>query len=177
MQAPWWWTKTVTCRSDIYVYFNVFFKLINVYLLVSELYIYQNAWCNNKNYMVKYLQLGTDYMYSYISQYFSLFKCKQTSMLKVSFFLFRVCLCLGTTAYMTMDKWVHRKLPYVKLICTNHSWSLDIIFKFCMREFKRDDIQQPVLVWIVIVPLPFFHWHFHIFLRVHIHYIQHAPRP
>ena len=30
------------------VNFNVFFKLIKVHLLVSELYIYQNAWCNNK---------------------------------------------------------------------------------------------------------------------------------
>ena len=42
MQAPWWWPKTETCRSDIYVYlnvnFNVFFKLIKVHLLVSELY-------------------------------------------------------------------------------------------------------------------------------------------
>ena len=27
---------------------NVFCKLINVHLLVSELYIYQNARCNNK---------------------------------------------------------------------------------------------------------------------------------
>jgi len=27
----------------------VFFKLIKVYLLVSELYIYQNARCNDKN--------------------------------------------------------------------------------------------------------------------------------
>ena len=38
--------------SDIYVYFNVnlnvFFKLIKVHLLVSEIYIYQNAWCNDK---------------------------------------------------------------------------------------------------------------------------------
>jgi len=38
--------------SDIYVYFNVnfnvFFKSIKVYLLVSELYIYQNARCNDK---------------------------------------------------------------------------------------------------------------------------------
>ena len=25
-----------------------FFKLIKVHLLASELYIYQNAWCNNK---------------------------------------------------------------------------------------------------------------------------------
>ena len=42
MQAPWWWSKTETCSSDIYVYFNVnfnvFFKLIKVHLLVSELY-------------------------------------------------------------------------------------------------------------------------------------------
>jgi len=30
------------------VNFNVFFKLIKVHLLVSELYIYQNARCNNK---------------------------------------------------------------------------------------------------------------------------------
>ena len=47
MQAPWWRSKTETCRSDIYVYFNVnfnvFFKLIKVHLLVIELYIYQNA--------------------------------------------------------------------------------------------------------------------------------------
>ena len=46
-------TKTETCRSDVYVYFNVnfnvFFKLIKVHLLVSELYIYQTARCNDKN--------------------------------------------------------------------------------------------------------------------------------
>ena len=30
------------------VNFNVFFKLIKVHLLVSELYIYQNAGCNGK---------------------------------------------------------------------------------------------------------------------------------
>jgi len=30
------------------VNFNVFFKLIKVNLLVSELYIYQNARCNDK---------------------------------------------------------------------------------------------------------------------------------
>ena len=51
MQAPWWWSKTETCRSDIYVYFNVnfnvFFKLIKVHLLVSEIYIYQNGRCND----------------------------------------------------------------------------------------------------------------------------------
>ena len=39
--------KTETCRNDTYVYFNVnfnvFFKLINVHLLVNELYIYQTA--------------------------------------------------------------------------------------------------------------------------------------
>ena len=43
MQAPWWWSQTETCRSDIYVYFNVnfnvFFKLIKVHLLANELYI------------------------------------------------------------------------------------------------------------------------------------------
>jgi len=32
------------------VYFNVFFKLINVQLLVSELYTHQNAQCNDKDY-------------------------------------------------------------------------------------------------------------------------------
>ena len=32
----------------VYAYFNVFFKLIKVHLLVSELYIYQNARCNDK---------------------------------------------------------------------------------------------------------------------------------
>ena len=43
MQAPWWWSKTETCRSAIYVYFNVnfnvLFKLIKVHSLVSELYM------------------------------------------------------------------------------------------------------------------------------------------
>ena len=52
MQALWWWSKTETRRSDTYVCFNVnfnvFFKLIKVHLLVSELYIYQNARCNDK---------------------------------------------------------------------------------------------------------------------------------
>jgi hypothetical protein len=37
VQAPWWWSKNETCRSDIYVYFNVnfnvFFKLIKVHCL------------------------------------------------------------------------------------------------------------------------------------------------
>ena len=53
MQAPWWWSKTEICRSHIYGYFNenfnVFFKLIKVHLLVSELYIYQKVRCNDKN--------------------------------------------------------------------------------------------------------------------------------
>ena len=31
------------------VNFNVFFKLIKVHLLVSELYIHQNARCNDQN--------------------------------------------------------------------------------------------------------------------------------
>ena len=39
MQAPWWWSKTETCRSDIYVHFYVnfhvfFFKKKKVCLLV-----------------------------------------------------------------------------------------------------------------------------------------------
>ena len=46
-------THTETCRSDIYVYFNVnfkvFFKLIKMNLLVSEIYIYKNVRRNNKN--------------------------------------------------------------------------------------------------------------------------------
>jgi len=29
--------------------FNAFFKFKKVHLLVNELYIYQNAWCNDKN--------------------------------------------------------------------------------------------------------------------------------
>jgi len=33
------------------VNFNVFFKLIKVHLLVSEIYIHQNARCNDKNYL------------------------------------------------------------------------------------------------------------------------------
>ena len=45
MQAPWWWSKIETCRSDIYVHsnvnFNAFFKIIEVPFLVRELYIYQ----------------------------------------------------------------------------------------------------------------------------------------
>ena len=27
MQAPWWWSKTETCSSDIYVYFNLNFNV------------------------------------------------------------------------------------------------------------------------------------------------------
>ena len=27
VQAPWWWSKTETCRNDIYVYFNVNFNM------------------------------------------------------------------------------------------------------------------------------------------------------
>jgi len=41
----------LSVQINIYVYFNinfnVFFKLINVHLLVSELYMYQNARCND----------------------------------------------------------------------------------------------------------------------------------
>ena len=52
MQAPWWWSKTETCRSDIYVYFNVnfnvFFKFKNAFVGEWTLHIYQNARCNNK---------------------------------------------------------------------------------------------------------------------------------
>ena len=52
-----WWNYIIiyyeVVWQHIYVYFNVnfnvFFKLIKVHLLVSELYIYQNAWCNDKN--------------------------------------------------------------------------------------------------------------------------------
>ena len=44
MQAPWWWSRTEMCGSNINVYFNVnfnvFFKLIKVHLLVSELYMH-----------------------------------------------------------------------------------------------------------------------------------------
>jgi len=36
------------------VNFNVFFKLIKMPLLVSELYIYQKARCNNENYRKKF---------------------------------------------------------------------------------------------------------------------------
>ena len=41
-----------TCRSDIFVYFNVnfnmFFKLIKVHLLARKIYMHQNACCNNE---------------------------------------------------------------------------------------------------------------------------------
>ena len=30
MQALWWWSKTETCRSDIYVYFNVNFNVFKI---------------------------------------------------------------------------------------------------------------------------------------------------
>ena len=44
MQAPWWWSKTETCRSDIYVHFNVnfgvFFEIKYVhFLVVNSTYI------------------------------------------------------------------------------------------------------------------------------------------
>jgi len=43
--------NTLKFRGDIYVYFNVncnvFFLNKKVHLLVSELYIYQNARCKN----------------------------------------------------------------------------------------------------------------------------------
>ena len=35
------------------VNFNVFFKLIKVHSLVSELFVYQNAQCNDKNFLFK----------------------------------------------------------------------------------------------------------------------------
>ena len=35
------------------VNFNVFFKLIKMHLLARKLYIYQNARCNNNNYLNK----------------------------------------------------------------------------------------------------------------------------
>ena len=69
MQAPWWWSKTETCRSDICVYFNVnfnvFFKLIKVHLLVSELYIYQNARCNDKNSSVSFPPVSSNSNWSF----------------------------------------------------------------------------------------------------------------
>ena len=37
------------------VNFNVFFKLIKVYLLVIELYIYQNARCNDKKKFMQFI--------------------------------------------------------------------------------------------------------------------------
>jgi hypothetical protein len=43
--------------SDIYVYFNVNFNVFlnkKVHLLVSELYIYQNARCNDKKYVCQF---------------------------------------------------------------------------------------------------------------------------
>ena len=44
------------------VNFNVFFKLIKVHLLVSELYIYQNARCNDK----KRINLSSDVIIRFI---------------------------------------------------------------------------------------------------------------
>ena len=39
------------------VNFNVFFTLIKVHFLVSELYIYQNARCNDKNIYLIFIYL------------------------------------------------------------------------------------------------------------------------
>jgi len=41
------------------VNFNVFFKLIKVHFLVSELYVHQNARCNNKNHASNIIFLET----------------------------------------------------------------------------------------------------------------------
>ena len=41
------------------VNFNVFFKLIKVHLLVSELYIYQNARCNDKHFLKNNFKIYT----------------------------------------------------------------------------------------------------------------------
>ena len=43
MQAPWWWSKTETCRSDIYAYFNVNF---NVFLKIKMCICW---WVNSTN--------------------------------------------------------------------------------------------------------------------------------
>ena len=40
------------------VNFNVFFKLIKVHLLVSELYIYQNVRCNEKKTVLPVFELN-----------------------------------------------------------------------------------------------------------------------
>ena len=43
MQAPWWWSKTETRRSDIYVYFNVNF---NVFLKIKKwIFWWVNSTC------------------------------------------------------------------------------------------------------------------------------------
>ena len=44
MQAPWWWSKTETCRSDIYVYFNVNF---NVFFKIKK----RICWWVNSTYI------------------------------------------------------------------------------------------------------------------------------
>ena len=47
------------------VNFNVLFKLIKVHLLVSELYIYQNVRCNDKNYIRRTLVKWSHIKYTY----------------------------------------------------------------------------------------------------------------
>ena len=47
------------------VNFNVFFKLIKVHLLVSELYIYQNARCNRIMGLNNLLRFGLYTVYSF----------------------------------------------------------------------------------------------------------------
>ena len=48
MQAPWWWSKTETRRSDIYEYFNVnfnvFFKLKSAFVGKWTLHAKYKVW-------------------------------------------------------------------------------------------------------------------------------------
>ena len=50
------------------VNFNVFFKLIKVHLLVSELYIYQNAQCNDKKKTPKIFHIFRHPLHKHITE-------------------------------------------------------------------------------------------------------------
>ena len=70
------------------VNFNVFFKFIKVHLLVSELYIYQNARYNDKKYF--FLCLTFTLMYIIMNKSVSLHHAVKTCQCSEDFVLFSV---------------------------------------------------------------------------------------
>ena len=56
MQAPWCWSKTETCRSDIYLYFHVNF---NVFFLINKS-AFVGEWTQQVIYLVQFARPPAD---------------------------------------------------------------------------------------------------------------------